>query len=167
MASNQKLVKAAKEDHKGRLRGALDSWITTQEQQNGQERKLFITDGAIENFIERNVVFSIEQNRDNSVTYSAKMNDKAVLLVAKSGNIGKGAVGGGAGGAVGGGAGLVSCSQLLRGWLHETSAGLGALIAYAKADKIPVQIQSLKDHINGKVEATPPQIIVTCTFTLN
>ena len=192
MANHQNSIKAAKEDFKRVLRGALESWITTQDEQEG---RLFVTDRAIKKFIEKNVVFSIEQNRGNSVTYQAKMNDRAVLLVAKLGNIGRGAVGGGAGGATvgavgvgGAGAAIGALIGIIGGPIGvgigaaigagagaavggaagvAPGAGLGALIAYANAEKIPVQIQSLRDHINGQVEATPPQIIVTCTFTLN
>ena len=193
MANRQDLIQAARDDFIGRLRGAINNWIAEQAQQNQQEGRLFITDRVIREFVKRNVDISIVQNHRRSVTYTATMNVRAVLLVANLGNLGKGAVSGGAGGAtigllggggvgaaigaligiiggpigVGIGAGIGAGAGAAVGGAAGTvpGAGLGGYLAYKFAEKILVQMQNLKEHINGeKVEVNPPQIVVTCTF---
>ena len=173
-----------------RLRGAIDNWKSTDQQYSST----WITNGALRDFIERNVeIQNITRQANNTIGYTASVNCNAVIKVAKLGKITKAAVGGGAVGAalgaVGGGgtgAGVGALIGIIGGPIGVAigagigagvgattggvggavpGAGAGGYFAYKFGDKIDVKIITLKEHFNGTFVEHNQRITFSCQFT--
>ena len=184
--------KQASEDFMSRIYGALENWHAAQ--QGGDEKRVWITKRAIRAFIERNIDFEdITRDDKMEVSYTASMNSKAVIKVARLGAVGRASVGGGAGGAAlgvvsggGAGAGVGALIGIIGGPIGVAigagigagvgaatggvaaivpGAGAGGLLAYKFAKKVDVKIISLKDHFNAqKFIEQSQRIKITCQF---